>query len=168
MIGALLRDEAARRAADLDAALVVHTPRLLGIALAILRDPAEAEDAVQETWELAWRAWDSLRDPEARCAWLRRICVRRCVRRQRRLSTLRRAESGVEVETTGAVCDGYRDVEWELALRRLSVRQRAVLVLHYQLGYTLDECAAQLGCRPGTVRQHLARALARLRRSLDG
>jgi RNA polymerase sigma factor (sigma-70 family) len=168
MIGALLRDEAARRAADLDAALVVHTPRLLGIALAILRDPAEAEDAVQETWELAWRAWDSLRDPEARGAWLRRICVRRCVRRQRLLSTLRRAESGVEVETTGAVCDGYRDVEWELALRRLSVRQRAVLVLHYQLGYTLDECAAQLGCRPGTVRQHLARALARLRRSLDG
>jgi DNA-directed RNA polymerase specialized sigma24 family protein len=168
MIGALLRDEAARRAADLDAALVVHTPRLLGIALAILRDPAEAEDAVQETWELAWRAWDSLRDPEARGAWLRRICVRRCVRRQRRLATKRRTESGVDAGAAGAICDGYRAVEWELALRRLSVRQRAVLVLHYQLGYTLDECAAQLGCRPGTVRQHLARALARLRSSLDG
>ena len=168
MIGALLRDAAAQHAADFDAALVVHTPRLLGIALAILRDSAEAEDAVQETWELAWRSWDSLRDPDARGAWLRRICVRRCLRRQRRLTTLRRAESGVEVETAGAVCDGYRAVEWELSLRRLSVRQRAVLVLHYQLGYTLDECAAQLGCRPGTVRQHLARALARLRSSIDG
>ena len=168
MIGALVHDAAARRTAEFDAALVVHTPRLLGIALAILRDPGEAEDAVQESWELAWRSWDSLRDPGARGAWLRRICVRRCVRRQRRLLTLRRAESGVEVETAGAVCDGYRAVEWELALRRLSVRQRAVLVLHYQLGYTLDECAAHLGCRPGTVRQHLSRALARLRRSLDG
>ena len=168
MIGALLRDAAAQRAADFDAALVVQTPRLLGIALAILRDPAEAEDAVQESWELAWRSWDSLRDPDARGAWLRRICVRRCLRRQRRLSILRRVESGVEVETAGAVCDGYRAVEWELALRRLSVRQRAVLVLHYQFGYTLDECAGQLGCRPGTVRQHLARALARLRTILDG
>jgi RNA polymerase sigma-70 factor (ECF subfamily) len=167
MIGALLRDTAARRAADLDAALVVHTPRLLGIALAILRDPAEAEDAVQESWELAWRSWDSLRDPDARGAWLRRICVRRCLRRQRRLRAVWRAQSGVEVETAAAVCDGYAAVEWELALRRLSVRQRAVVVLHYQFGYTLDECAAQLGCRPGTVRQHLARALARLRSTLD-
>src|SRR5438270_14096785 len=96
MIGALLRETTAQRIDDFEAALVVHTPRLLGIALAILRDPGEAEDAVQESWELAWRSWDSLRDPGARGAWLCRICVRRCVRRQRRLLTLRRTESGVD------------------------------------------------------------------------
>jgi RNA polymerase sigma-70 factor, ECF subfamily len=168
MIGALLHESTAHSGDDVDTALAVHTPRLLGIALAILRDPAEAEDAVQETWELAWRSWDRLRDPECRGAWLRRICVRRCVRRQRRLRSLQRSEAGVAVESTGTVCGGYGAVEWELALRRLSVRQRAVVVLHYQFGYTLDECAAQLGCRPGSVRQHLSRGLAKLRSDVDG
>jgi RNA polymerase sigma-70 factor (ECF subfamily) len=167
MIGALLHETAAVRPDDVETALVVQTPRLLGIAYAILRDPGEAEDAVQETWELAWRSWDRLRDPDARGAWLRRICVRRCLRRQRRLRALRHGEAGVGAETTGALCRGYGAVEWELALDRLSVRQRAVVVLHYQFGYTLDECAAQMGCRPGTVRQHLSRALARLRSTLD-
>jgi DNA-directed RNA polymerase specialized sigma24 family protein len=168
MIGALLRETTGQRTDDFEAALVVQTPRLLGIALAILRDSAEAEDAVQESWELAWRSWDRLRDPACRGAWLRRICVRRCLRRQRRLRTLQRSETGAAVETAGAICGGYGAVEWDLALRRLSVRQRAVLVLHYQFGYTLDECASQLGCRPGTVRQHLARALTKLRSTLDG
>ncbi len=168
MIGALLHETAAARTDDVETALLVQTPRLLGIAYAILRDPGEAEDAVQETWELAWRSWDRLRDPDARGAWLRRICVRRCVRRQRRLRTLQRGDAGIAAETAGTVCAGYGAVEWEQALHRLSVRQRAVVVLHYQFGYTLDECAAQMGCRPGTARQHLARALAHLRRSLDG
>lgn len=168
MIGALPRDTTTTPTDVFETALVVHTPRLLGIAHAILRDGGEAEDAVQETWELAWRSWDRLRDPEARAAWLRRICVRRCIRRQRRLRTLRRGEAGVGAEAAGALCGGYGAVEWDLALRQLSVRQRAVLVLHYQLGFTLDECAGHLGCRPGTVRQHLARALVKLRSALDG
>jgi RNA polymerase sigma-70 factor (ECF subfamily) len=168
MITALLHESATSRVDDFETSLVVQTPRLLGIALAILRDAAEAEDAVQETWELAWRSWDRLRDPERRGAWLRQICVRRCLRRQRRLRTRHRSESATVAAATGSVCGGYGEVEWDLALLQLSVRQRAVLVLHYQCGYTLDECAAHLGCRPGTVRQHLARALARLRRTLDG
>ncbi len=168
MIGALLRETAAPRTDGFEAALVVHTPRLLGIALAILRDAGEAEDAVQETWELAWRSWDRLRDPDCRGAWLRRICVRRCLRRQRRLRILRRTEAADAADRAGALCGGYGAVEWDLALSNLSVRQRAVVVLHYQFGFTLDECAAHLGCRPGTVRQHLARALAKLRLTLDG
>ncbi|HEX3606900.1 MAG TPA: sigma-70 family RNA polymerase sigma factor [Candidatus Dormibacteraeota bacterium] len=168
MIGALIHEAATARTDDFEAALVTQTPRLLGIAHAILRDAGEAEDAVQETWELAWRSWDRLRDPERRGAWLRTICVRRCVRRQRGLRIRRHAEAHADVDTAGSLCGGYGRVEWELALVRLSVRQRAVLVLHYQLGYTLDECGVHLGCRPGTVRQHLARALAKLRTSLDG
>jgi len=167
MITALPRERAVSRADDFDTALQAQTPRLLGIAVAILRDAGEAEDAVQETWELAWRSWDRLRDPDRRGAWLRSICVRRCLRRQRRLRQRQRSESGAAAADSASLCGGYGEVEWDAALDRLSVRQRAVLVLHYRCGYTLDECAAHLGCRPGTVRQHLARALAQLRRSLD-
>lgn len=51
------------------------------------------------------------------------------------------------------------------AFARLSRQQRAVVVLHYQYGYTLDECSVLMRCRPGSARQHLARALRRLRES---
>jgi DNA-directed RNA polymerase specialized sigma24 family protein len=55
------------------------------------------------------------------------------------------------------------------AFRRLTAHQRAVLTLHYQYGYSLDETAELMGSRPGTVRSHLARGLARLREELkDG
>src|SRR5436309_15118372 len=53
---------------------------LLGLALAVLRDMQEAEDAVQDTMELAWRSWRSIRDEDRRSTWLRQICVRRCLR----------------------------------------------------------------------------------------
>jgi RNA polymerase sigma factor (sigma-70 family) len=49
----------------------------------------------------------------------------------------------------------------------LSRQQRAVIVLHYLYGYTLDECSEYMGCRPGSARQHLARALSRLRENLN-
>ena len=55
------------------------------------------------------------------------------------------------------------DVEWDRAFGTLSSRQRTVIVLHYLYGYTLDESAQLMRCRPGTARQHLARALSRLR-----
>jgi DNA-directed RNA polymerase specialized sigma24 family protein len=43
-----------------------------------------------------------------------------------------------------------------------------VITLHYHFGYSLDECASLMGCRPGTARSHLGRALAMLRRKLGG
>jgi len=53
-----------------------------------------------------------------------------------------------------------------VAFRSLSTKQRAVVVLHYHHGYSLDECASLLGCRPGTARSHLARALTTMRKEL--
>jgi len=43
----------------------------------------------------------------------------------------------------------------------------AVLVLHHLDGLTVQECATALGCRPGTARSHLGRAMAKLRRELQ-
>jgi len=60
-----------------EAIVRAETGPLFGVAYSILRDVQEAEDAVQETMEVAWRRWDSLRDPQKRGAWLRQICVRR-------------------------------------------------------------------------------------------
>jgi hypothetical protein len=50
------------------------------------------------------------------------------------------------------------------AYRRLSKKQRAAISLNYAHGYSVDECALFMGCRPGTVRTHLERGLATLRK----
>jgi DNA-directed RNA polymerase specialized sigma24 family protein len=52
------------------------------------------------------------------------------------------------------------------ALRDLSPRQRAVVVLVHGYAYSLVETAAILGCRVSTVRNHSSRALRRLRKML--
>ena len=156
-------DRPAREAPGYEAVVRAESGRLFAVAYSILRDPQEAEDAVQETMELAWRSWNALRDPSKRSAWLRQICVHRALRARRRLlPRLWLAES-----------DFYRgspeepDLDLDRCYRRLSRQQRAVVTLHYEYGYSIDECAALIGCQPGTARSHLARALATLRKELN-
>jgi RNA polymerase sigma factor (sigma-70 family) len=52
-------------------------------------------------------------------------------------------------------------------LDRLPRRQRAAVVLRYYAGLSDEEVAAELGCRPSTVRSQISRALAALRINID-
>ncbi len=156
-------DRPAREAPGFEAVVEAESGRLFAVAYSILRDPQEAEDAVQETMELAWRSWDALRDPSKRSAWLRRICVRRAIRSRRRLlPRLWLADTDVYRKTPEEP-----DLDLDRCYRRLSRQQRAVVTLHYEYGYSIDESAALIGCQPGTARSHLARALATLRKELN-
>jgi len=78
-------EEPARDVTAFEAAVHAESGRLFAVAYSILRDPQDAQDAVQETMELAWRSWAALRDSSKRSAWLRQICVRRAIRTRRRL-----------------------------------------------------------------------------------
>jgi RNA polymerase sigma factor (sigma-70 family) len=98
-----------------------------------------------------------------RSAWLKRICIRRCLRvRRRLLGLLPLSEQDHDPSPSPT-----NDPDLDRVFRRLSRHQRAVIRLHYHDGYSLDECAALMGCRPGTVRSHLARALTFFRQELS-
>jgi RNA polymerase sigma factor (sigma-70 family) len=157
-------EQPARDATGFEALVHAESGRLFAVAFSVLRDAREAEDAVQETLEQAWRAWGELRDPSKRTAWLRQICVRRAIRSRRRLLPRLWLADRVDVQSQP---DGEADLDLDRSYRRLTRQQRAVVTLHYEYGYSLDECAALIGCRPGTARSHLARALARLRKELS-
>jgi RNA polymerase sigma factor (sigma-70 family) len=157
-------EEPARDITAFEAAVHAESGRLFAVAYSILRDTQEAEDAVQETMELAWRSWSDLRDPSKRAAWLRQICVRRAIRSRRRLLPRRWL---ADVSDLQARVPEDRDLDLDRSYRRLTPQQRAVVTLHYEYGYSLDECAALIGCQPGTARSHLARALASLRKELS-
>jgi RNA polymerase sigma factor (sigma-70 family) len=152
-----------------EAAFEAEQRRLFSIAFSILRDPADAQDAVQETGLIGWRRWRALHDESKSAAWLARICVNLCLDRRRRL--LRRVFVDASARELREAADEHltdsgRYIDIDRAYTKLSGRQRAVITLHYQHGYTLAECGELMGCSAGSVSQHLARALKRLRREL--
>jgi DNA-directed RNA polymerase specialized sigma24 family protein len=156
----------ALKADEIDLAVARFGSEMFGLALSITGNVADAEDAYQTSWMAALTHWGQVRDPQKRRSWLASIVARSALRaRRRRLTWL-----GRHVPITAA--DGLSDVmRWDPAfgnaLALLTDRQRAVLALHYGHGYSLDETAALLNCRGGTVRSHLSRALTTLRRSMS-
>lgn len=161
-------EEERRRAFELGVAR--ETRRLYALAFSLLHDVGEAEDAVQETFLSAWRALPSLRQPDRQAAWLTRICVTRCIsqrrlRRRRSLPVSRAAGTELAGPEVGEPYGSLLALEG--ALRSLPARQRAMFVLHLGHGFTVNECAEFLGCRPGTARSHLGRAISRVRRQLS-
>ncbi len=148
--------------------LIVGRQRLLfHIALSILRDRGEAEDAVQEAFVAAWRKWDSLRDESKRDSWVTTICVRQCLRRRRGLLRWAQGAASSSLAAVDSVRFEGRLVDLDRAQAKLPRQQRAALVLCYHHGYSADQCAGLMGVSPGTVRSHLARALATLRREMS-
>lgn len=134
------------------------------------RDTAEAEDLLQLCLERAYRHWGKITrsgdDPER---YTRRILVNAANDRWRRLG--RRREQPLAAAGRGtAVPDRAAAVaDRDILLRALAIlpqRQRTVLVLRYFDDLEDVEIAAALGCSPGTVRSHVSRGLARLRRAV--
>jgi RNA polymerase sigma factor (sigma-70 family) len=140
--------------------------RLRRVAFGILRDRQLADDAAQAAMLRIWRKLPRLRDPERFDAWAYRIVVNACSVEARRTPTwlpgidAEPDRGPVAADGTDAVDD--RD-ELERGFRRLSVDQRAVVVLHHLVGLPVDEVADILGIPSGTARSRLDRAMARLR-----
>jgi RNA polymerase sigma factor (sigma-70 family) len=155
--------------ASFEAIAVPDARRLYSLALSILRDAGEAEDAVQETLLKAWRSWDSVARMDRPAAWLTRVCVNHCISRRRHLRSrgwppIALIEDAISRGDPGTLADV---LDIDRAYRRLSLRQRAAITLNYRHGYSVEECAVFMGCRPGTVRAHLARGLGTLRKELS-
>ena len=139
--------------------------RLAGL---LLGNAAEAEDAVSTAIEHAWTRRGQLRDPESFRAWFDRILVNVCRDRLRRRSRVRVISLEPLPERPGPGDPFATLLERDAvgrALAGLVADQRAVIVLHYWAGLSLDEIAVRVGAPPGTVRSRLNRALAVLRAS---
>ena len=171
MIGSARQITTSESVAELafEALVATDARRLYTLALSILRDDGEAEDAVQETLLKAWRSWPSIRDSDHLPRWLTRVCVNYCTSVRRSL----RARGGPPLElfeaagSWGGQSSPAEIIDVDRAYRRLSIRQRAAITLNYGYGYSVEESADLMGCRPGTVRTHVARGLASLRKELD-
>ena len=148
------------RPVDWETLVTENENRLYRAALAILGDPQEAEDAVQDAF-LAFleKAPDDLEHPGA---WLMRVAVNSCRSRLRRAW---RRELPLPDTLPAPGPEERQELE---ELFALPPEDRAVIHLFYYEGLSTGEIARLTGQAEGTVRSRLSRARARLRRLLEG
>ena len=152
-----------------------HATQTYRLAAAIV-GAADAADVTQEAFVAAWQQLPKLRDGGAFPAWLRRICVNRSRNWLRARGRRPQAVLDLADEATAAVLpDARADFRGaaearavlEPAFEALSPDQRAILALHYSMGFSIAEAADALGVRVGTAKSRLSAGLAALRRELD-
>ncbi len=145
---------------------------LFRTALAILGNEADARDATQEAFVSCWRSLRTLKDVDRFDAWLGRILINECrmtLRQRRRIRELlvqQTADDDTLTSAPATTFDGPGSTDFDAAFGRLSVDQRAILVLHHLHGYGVREIGAWLGIPSGTVKWRLSRARSALRAEL--
>lgn len=129
---------------------------MVRLAFTLIGDSAEAEEIVQDSLLEVFRRWDDLREPGA---YLRCAVVSRCrtlLKRRRMIEQHPPAPPELSPDA-GEM--------WDM-LTRLSDEQRIAVVLRYYGGYRAAEIADIAGIPAATVRSHLRRGLAALKKEL--
>jgi RNA polymerase sigma-70 factor (ECF subfamily) len=158
-----------------------YNRRLYRLARATLRDDAEAEDALQDAYVLAYRRIGQFRGEAALGTWLSRLVLNECLGRLRRSA---RRDNIVPIVTApmdpdlDAQCPSPSETPDRAAgraeVRRLIERKldelpeafRVVFVLRCVEELTVEETSACLGLPEATVRSRHFRARALLREAL--
>ncbi len=155
-----------------------HQPAVYRLALSILDDPAEADEATQDTFVTALSALHTFRGEASFPTWLARIAINLCRNRLRRRQARERLMRALQslFRLTGAgptrpeeivlqheSCSAVRN-----AVSRLGEKHRLPILLHYYHGYSVSEIAQVLRISEGTVLSRLHTARERLRLLLDG
>jgi RNA polymerase sigma-70 factor (ECF subfamily) len=150
-----------------------HLDEAYRLATFILRDRADAEDAVHDAAISAWRHWPERRDFDRSEAWFRRIVVNACRDRIRGRRRVRAVGMGLDVDPSlhplvgdAAASFGDRD-EIARVVGRLDLDDRVLVSLRYGLDLTVPAIAGALGMRVGTVKSRLHRSIAQLRAALQ-
>jgi RNA polymerase sigma-70 factor, ECF subfamily len=140
------------------------------LARRIVRDPALAEDAVQEAFLAVWRSAGGFVPERASAAsWIMTLVHRRAVDLVRREQRRRAdplpddaAERTTEASAADAVWLRLERERVQAALQQLPDQQRETLELAYYGGFTQSELAERLGRPLGTIKTQMRAALASL------
>jgi len=129
------------------------------------RDPAIAEDVVQEAMLRAWKSLDALREEDAAKQWVLTIVRRENARyfERKRLETvdidnLTPSQSAMLAESSDTDLDDVRE-----AIYKLDDDYREPLVLQVLMGHSTKEIAEMMNIKPGAVLTRLHRARIKLR-----
>lgn len=136
-------------------------------AVAILGNPTDAEDALQEAFLDAYRALDRFDEGRSFYSWFYTILRNRC---WKLLGSRNRPDRAAESVEILAASGGNLDQTLALgeALARLQVESREILTLRHLDGLSYEELSVRLGIPIGTVMSRLFYARKQLQATLGG
>jgi RNA polymerase sigma-70 factor (ECF subfamily) len=155
-----------------------YNQRLFRATRSILRDDAEAEDAVQQAWVNAYAHLAQFEERAKFSTWLTRIAIHEALARRRRRSRLLEVETMTDAEDGAEAARGREpDPErqalaaelrraLEASLDNLPAIYRSTFVLRDVEGLSTAEAAECLGVSEDVVKTRLSRARALLREEL--
>lgn len=149
-----------------------HYDRCARVAVRILGNREDAEEAIQDAFLRAYRALGEYEERERFAAWLTRILVNQC---RTMLARTRRTESLfvdadprlVDMTPAAARPAGSAWPELDGALQQLPAEQREAVVLRYADDLTYEEMARITGAGESALKMRVKRAFARLRELLQ-
>lgn len=159
---------------DLEALLAAEYPRAYRTACLVLRNPADAEEAVQEAFLRIWRFRDAVPAGSGQRAWVYRVVVNAATSKLRSdrgwNQRLGPEASAVALEQVVAATEGPELAAEDsqarqlvhAALEALPEHLRVVVVLRYYAGLSEREIATAIARRPGTVKSRLHEARRQL------
>ena len=148
-----------------------HVQRIARVGQRLLRNSAEVDDVVQETFLIAFEQLHELAQPAALRGWLTRIAISRVHRRFRWWRWWATAEVALLESQVSEEAGPDQRAELALidrALGRLSLKLRMAWVLRRVLGDSLDEVAEACACSLATAKRRIAEADAFVEQHLAG
>jgi RNA polymerase sigma-70 factor (ECF subfamily) len=151
-------------AEDFDHFVARRRGHWLRVATAILRNPADAEDVVQDTLLSVWRLWQnsSLRNPDG---YVSRAVTINALRRRSRRRPIAPLDSIAEPIAPATFPAPIDPLELERAIANLPQTQQVVLRTKYYLGLTFNQIGKNLSISSNTAASRARYALASLRRT---
>ena len=140
-------------------------------AMALLRDPDAAADAVQEAFIRAYEGLAGCREPDRFGAWFFRILQNQCrnaLARRKETVDLGTVELAGRDRADGPVERGELAAALESALAELTAEQREAFVMKHVEGRSYEEMAALLGVGVDALKMRVHRARDALREQLGG
>jgi RNA polymerase sigma-70 factor (ECF subfamily) len=156
-------------APDFDRLYRTAYPRVFRTLVAILADPAQAEDCAQDAFVQAFKAWKRWRPDAPAEAWVHRIAVNTAISYRRRaqlrslpelLHRMGRPPQGTDP------ADVATEPDLLGALRSIPPKLAVAIVLRHYHGYNNREIATTLGVSERTVGTRLKQAAGRMRAAL--
>ncbi len=143
-------------------------PAALSTARRFAADTGRAEELAEEAFTRAYDRWGTLVSHPAPAAWVLRVVINLGIDDARRSQRMNYTDASVEIPDESAPTEdsSLTGIWVSDALAALPTKQRQAITLRYLVGCEEADIAAAIGVRPGTVKTHLKRGMARLRREL--